>query len=104
LNRGHTYPQFLEAVNNLAGRGMNICVHIIIGLPGENDEDVHVTARTLAALPVGGIKIHSLLALDGTPMGKMYREGSLQMITQEQYVSRTVDVLELLPPDVVIQR
>ncbi len=104
INRGHTYQQFLEAVNNLAERGLNICVHIIIGLPGENDEDVHMTARTLATLPVGGIKIHSLLALDGTPMGKMYREGSLQMITQEQYVSRTVDVLELLPPDVVIQR
>jgi radical SAM protein (TIGR01212 family) len=63
-----------------------------------------MTAKALAALPVNGIKIHSLLALDGTLMGKMYREGSLQMITQEQYVSRTVDVLELLPPDVVIQR
>ena len=104
INRGHTYQQFLDAVNNLSGRGLNICVHIIIGLPGESDEDVRMTAKALAALPVNGIKIHSLLALDGTLMGKMYREGSLQMITQEQYVSRTVDVLELLPPDVVIQR
>ncbi len=104
INRGHTYQQFLEAVNNLSGKGLKICVHIIIGLPGENDEDVHVTARTLAALPVNGIKIHSLLALDGTLMGNMYKEGSIQMITKEKYVSLTADVLELLPPEMVIQR
>lgn len=104
INRGHTYQQFLDAVNNLAGRGMNICVHIIIGLPGENDEDVLVTAKTLAALPVNGIKIHSLLALDGTVMGDMYKQGTVAMITKEKYASLTADVLELLPPDVVIQR
>jgi len=104
INRGHTYQQFLDAVHNLAGRGLNICVHIIIGLPGENDEDVHMTARTLAALPVNGIKIHSLLALDGTMMGDMYKQGTVPMITKEKYASLTADVLELLPPDVVIQR
>ena len=104
INRGHTYQQFLDAVHNLAGRGLNICVHIIIGLPGENDEDVHMTARTLAALPVNGIKIHSLLALDGTVMGDMYKQGTVPMITKEKYASLAADVLELLPPDVVIQR
>jgi radical SAM protein (TIGR01212 family) len=104
INRGHSYQQFLDAVNNLSGRGLNICVHIIIGLPGENDEDVHVTARTLAALPVGGIKIHSLLALDGTVMGDMYKQGTVPMITKEKYASLTADVLELLPPRMVVQR
>jgi hypothetical protein len=104
INRGHTYQQFLDAVNNLSGKGLNICVHIIIGLPGESDKDVMTTAKTLAALPVNGIKIHSLLALDGTLMGKMYSEGSIQMITKDQYVSLTADVLELLPPYIVVQR
>jgi len=104
INRGHTYQQFLEAVNNLSGKGLNICVHIIIGLPGESDKDVTATAKTLAALPVNGIKIHSLLALEGTLMGNMYKEGSIQMITKEQYVSLTADVLELLPPEMVVQR
>jgi hypothetical protein len=65
INRGHNFQQFLDAVNALAGSGLNICVHIIIGLPGESDEDVLTTARTLAALPLQGIKIHSLLALEG---------------------------------------
>ncbi len=104
INRGHSYSQFLEAVNNLTGKGLNICVHIIIGLPGESDEDVHATAQTLAALPVGGIKIHSLLALDGTKMGDMYKQGAIPMITKEKYVTLAADILELLPPSMVIQR
>ncbi len=104
INRGHNYQQFMDAVNNLAGRGMNICVHIIVGLPGENDEDVRMTAKALAELPINGIKIHSLLALDGTMMGEMYKKGSIPMISKEKYVSLTADVLEVLPPEMVIQR
>ena len=104
INRGHSYQQFLDAVNNISGRGLNICVHIIIGLPGESDKDVMTTAKTLAALPVNGIKIHSLLILDGTVMGDMYKQGTVPMITKEKYASLTVDVLEHMPPDVVIQR
>lgn len=104
INRGHDYSQFLDAVNSLSGRGLNVCVHIIIGLPGESDEDVRTTARNLAALPVSGIKIHSLLALEGTALGELYENGSISMITKEKYVELTADVLEVLPPDMVIQR
>jgi radical SAM protein (TIGR01212 family) len=104
INRGHNYSQFLDAVNALAGSGLNICVHIIIGLTGESDEDVSETAKTLALLPINGIKIHSLLALDGTTMGEMYKNGSIPMISREKYVSLTADVLEVLPPEMVIQR
>jgi radical SAM protein (TIGR01212 family) len=104
INRGHNFQQFLDAVNALAGKGLNICVHIIIGLPGENDEDVLITAKTLATLPINGIKIHSLLALEGTTLGEMYKKGNLVMISKEKYVSLVVDILEVLPPEMVIQR
>ena len=104
INRGHDYQEFLKSINALVGRGLNICVHIVIGLPGESDEDVRKTAETVASLPIDGIKIHSLLALDGTKMGEMYRQGSISMITKEKYVSLTVDVLELLSPQTVVQR
>ena len=104
INRGHNFKQFSDAVNLLAGRGLNICVHIIIGLPGESDKDVLNTAKTLAAMPVNGIKIHSLLALEGTVLGEMYKNGTISMITKEQYVALTADVLEVLPLEMVIQR
>jgi radical SAM protein (TIGR01212 family) len=104
INRGHNFQQFLDTVNALAGHSLNICVHIIIGLPGESDEDVLTTARTLAALPVNGIKIHSLLALEGTALGEMYKKGTVNMISKDKYVSLVADVLEILPPEMVIQR
>lgn len=104
INRGHNYQQFLDAINALSGTGLNICVHMIIGLPGENDEDVRTTARALAALPVNGLKIHSLLALSGTRLGELYRQDGISMMTKEKYVSLTADVLEVLPPRTVIQR
>ena len=104
INRGHNFQQFSDAVNLLAGRGLNICVHIIIGLPDESDKNVLTTAKTLAAMPVNGIKIHSLLALEGTALGEMYKKGTISMITKDKYVSLTADVLEILPPEMVIQR
>ncbi|PKN52347.1 MAG: TIGR01212 family radical SAM protein [Deltaproteobacteria bacterium HGW-Deltaproteobacteria-13] len=104
INRGHNFQQFSDTVNRLTGHGLNICVHIIIGLPGESDKDVLTTAETLAAMPVNGIKIHSLLALEGTALGEMYKKGAITMITKEKYVSLTADVLEVLPPEMVIQR
>lgn len=70
----------------------------------KSDKDVLTTAKTLAALPVHGIKIHSLLALEGTTLGQMYKKGDIEMISKEKYVSLVADVLEALPPEVVIQR
>jgi len=104
INRGHNFQQFLDAVRKLDGTGINICVHIIIGLPGERDEDVLATARALAALPIHGIKIHSLLALEGTALGEMYKNKDIKIISKENYVFLVADVLEILPPNMVIQR
>jgi len=104
INRGHDSAAFLDAVDRTAGRGVNICVHIIVGLPGETREDILQTARALASLPIQGIKIHLLLALSGTPLGDLYERGEIRMMPQEEYVSIVCDILEALPPGVVIQR
>jgi hypothetical protein len=104
INRGHNFQQFLDAVHACAGQGINLCVHIIIGLPGESDEDILKTAKTLAGLPINGIKIHSLLALEGTALGEMYKNESIKLITKEKYVSLVADFLEILPRTMVIQR
>jgi uncharacterized protein len=104
INRGHNVQQFLDAVNAMARTDINICVHIIIGLPGESDEDILQTARTLASLPINGIKIHSLLSLRGTAMGEMYQKGTVNIISKDKYVSLVCDILEILPQQMVIQR
>jgi uncharacterized protein len=104
LNRGHDAACFRDAVARASARGIRICTHIILGLPGENPAAMLATARGLAALPVAGIKIHSLLALAGTALGERYARGELPLMTKEQYVETVCDILEVLPPAMVIQR
>ena len=104
INRGHDAETFRRAVLRTAGRGIHVCTHIIAGLPGESREQVLETARVVASLPIQGIKIHMLLALDGTVIGDLYRAGQIRMMEKEEYVSTVCDVLEALPPGTVIQR
>ena len=104
INRGHTRDIFVDAVRRVAGKGIQICTHIIVGLPGEVRKDILETARLLAALPIQGIKIHSLLALQGTILGKQYENGLVSLMTRTEYVETVCDILEIMPPEIVIQR
>ncbi|MBN2284319.1 MAG: TIGR01212 family radical SAM protein [Deltaproteobacteria bacterium] len=104
INRGHDVQTFTDAVTRTAGRNILICCHVIVGLPGESREDILETARFVASLPVDGIKIHSFLALDGTRAGELYRQGKIEMMTKDEYVETVCDMLELLPPRMVVQR
>lgn len=104
MNRGHDAARFVEAVRRTAGRGLFICTHIILGLPGETRHEMIETAEAVAALPVDGIKVHSLLALRGTEVGRLFEEGKIELMTQEDYVSTVCDILEVLPPSMTVQR
>ncbi len=104
INRGHDAAAFFDAVQRAAGGNILICTHIILGLPGETRDDMMETARVLAKLPIHGIKIHLLLALRGTAVGKSYEEGRVKLLTKAEYVDTVCDILEELPPEMVIQR
>jgi len=104
INRGHSAAAFLEAVHRLSGSNIHVCTHIIVGLPGETREDILETARAIATLPIHGIKIHSLLALKGTVIGDLYEKGEITMFSRYDYVTIVCDILEILPPEMVIQR
>ncbi len=104
INRGHSQAIFVDAVQRAAGKRMQICAHIIVGLPGESREEILETARFIAALPIQGIKIHALLALRGTALGKQYEDGLIALMTRDDYVRTVCDILEILPPEMVIQR
>ena len=104
LNRGHGVDAFLDALGRTAGKNIFVCVHIIVGLPGETEADILETARGIAALPVQGIKIHLLLALRGTPLGTLYERGEISLMTMDRYVDTVCNILEILPPEMTIQR
>ncbi|MEA3432527.1 MAG: TIGR01212 family radical SAM protein [candidate division WOR-3 bacterium] len=104
INRGHNFAQFEDAVYRTQNRNILICVHIILGLPGETREDMLETVRILSHLPINGVKIHHLQVIENTKMAEDYREGKFNTLSFNEYLSLAVDVIELLPQNVVIQR
>src|SRR5438034_8726625 len=87
MNRGHHYEAFVDAVERCQGRGLDLCAHVILGLPGESRADMLATANSLAALPVNGVKIHNLHVVHDTPLEDMYRTGAVRMMELDEYVS-----------------
>lgn len=104
INRGHGLQSFEEAVQMAAGCGVNLCVHVILGLPGETPEMMLETADYVAQLPIKGIKIHSLLVLKGTTLYDDYKAGLFSLMNRQAYAELVVKFLEKIPLDVVIQR
>jgi radical SAM protein (TIGR01212 family) len=104
MNRGHHYEAFVDAVQRCQGRGLDLCVHVILGLPDEAPADMLATADALAALPVQGVKIHNLHVVKDTPLESTYRAGRVRMLERAEYVNLVCDFLERLPPTLVIHR
>jgi len=104
MGRGHDYAQFLKGLDQLRSRGIQVCVHIILGLPGETKTDMLETAQAVAKMPLQGIKLHLLHVLRGTPLATMYQREPFDLMTKDDYVSLVVDILEILPQEMVIHR
>lgn len=104
MNRGHSFLQFLDAVERTKPLGIPICVHVILGLPGETREMMIQTAEAVARLGLHGIKIHHLYISKNTALEKTYREKPFPLLGVEEYVRLVCDVLERLPADMVVER
>ena len=102
VNRGHTTEEFLRGYESLAG--LDVCVHIINGLPGEDHEMMLETAKFVANLHPKFLKIHLLHVLSDTPLAMEYENGEFEVLTREQYVKIVCDQLEILPSDIVLGR
>lgn len=103
-NRCHTYADFLRGYDLLRERGIDVCVHIINGLPHETQEMMLDTARTVGALRPHAIKIHLLHILKNTPLAEMYAKGEFRAMEMDEYISTVCRQLELIPAETVIQR
>lgn len=104
INRGHNFAQFEDAVKRTQGRNIFICVHIILGLPGETKEDILETARVLAKMGIDGIKLHHLQVIKNTKLARDFEKGEFKVLSLEEYIELVCDVLELLSPRITIQR
>jgi radical SAM protein (TIGR01212 family) len=104
INRGHDAACFEKAVALTRNRGIHICVHLILGLPGENRQMMLETAETISRMGIDGVKLHLLYVIKGTPLETLYQQGMYRCLEQQEYVDIVCDVLERLPREMVIQR
>ncbi|WP_232618441.1 TIGR01212 family radical SAM protein [Macrococcoides caseolyticum] len=104
INRAHDMQCYYDGVAKLRKHNINICTHIINGLPLEDYDMMMETARVVSQMDVQGIKIHLLHLLKGTPMVKQYEKGMLEFMDQETYVKLVADQLEILPEEMIIHR
>lgn len=104
MNRCHTFADFLRGYELLRENGVNVCVHIIDGLPGETHEMMLETARELAKLDLHIVKIHLLHVLKNTELAAMYERGEFETLTMQEYVNIVCDQIETLPEQFVIGR
>jgi uncharacterized protein len=104
LRRGHDYQVFLQSYRAAKERDLRVCVHLILGLPGETREQMLATADEMARLQVDGVKLHLLHVLAGTPLGERFRQGEFRVLEQADYIALVADVLERLHPQTLIHR
>ena len=86
LHRGYTSKQFTEAVNILNEYGIDVVVHMMIGLPKETKEDILETVRFINQHKVQGIKIHSTYVVENTILAEMYRKGEYTPLELDDYI------------------
>ncbi len=104
INRGHTAGQFLDAITRTRGRGIFICAHVILGLPGETPRDAVETARALTRAGVDGVKLHHLQVIRGTPLEAEWRAGRVAVLSPAEYACWAADFLEHLDAGLTIHR
>ena len=104
INRGHNLETFEKTVKKLKDKKIFTVIHIINGLPGETKEDMINTVKYLNNLGIDGLKIHMLSVTKGTTLEKMYSENPFHILTKEEYIDIVCDQLELLNPEIVIER
>lgn len=104
IGRGHSSDEFIKALEKLKSAGIRTVVHIINGLPGEDEKMMLETAYRLGKMKPDGLKIHLLHIIQNTELARMYYRQQYIPMTMEDYVSITVKQLEYIPAETVIER
>lgn len=106
VNRCHDWTTSHAAITRLAQRGIIVGVHLILGLPGETEEMMEQTVKTVCSLPVDLVKFHQLQVLRGTALARQWADGEVELVqwTAQQYARLCARLLRLVPGHVAVER
>lgn len=104
INRGYKNEVYEKAVKLLHEYGIDVVTHIIFGLPEETHDDMIETVKFVIKNKVKGVKFHLLHLIKNTALVKLYNEGRLKFLEQDEYIDLLIESIEMLPKDVVVHR
>ena len=106
INRGHDFATAIDAIRRTHERGILVGGHLILGLPGEDHDELMRQAEAIAALPLDMVKLHQLQLIRGTRMAREYEERpeDFHLYTVDEYIDLAIDYIERLPRTMVIER
>lgn len=104
IRRGYPLSVYDSAVKALRDAGIEVIVHVILGLPGESVEDMKETVDYVTHSGIQGIKLQLLHVLRGTDLAADYEAGKVQVMSMEEYLSLLSVLLPRIPENVIIHR
>ncbi len=106
INRGHTWEDSCEAVQRIAGRGIAVGMHMILGLPGESRSDLLNHARRISHTGISFLKLHQLQIVKGSRYAREYllHPDMFNLFSPEEFADLCIDFIELLNPSIVVER
>ena len=104
INRGHDFKNVKETIKKTKDLGLNVCGHLIFGLPGENQKDMLKSVEDSISLGIDSIKFHPLYVTDNTLLAIEYKKGKFTPISEKEYIDTLIKAIKILPDNVSIQR
>jgi radical SAM protein (TIGR01212 family) len=104
VNRGHGFAEYVEAARAARARGIPLCCHLIVGLPGEDESHSHASLDRVLEAGVDGLKLHPLHVVKHTRLAIEWKHGEYEPLTEAAYVRIAADLIERTPWEVVYHR
>jgi len=104
VNRGHGFSEYEQTTLNARKRGIKVCTHLILGLPGESTEHHISSLEQVLELGVDGLKFHPLHVVKGTQLANEWRRGDYQPLTMNEYIGDVVELIKRTPKDIIFHR
>ena len=104
INRGHTFECSRDAIERTHARGILTCGHVILGLPGEDEEEILRQAPIISSLPLDILKLHQLQIIRGTRLAKEYQQLPFHLFTPDEYIDLIIKYLQQIRKDLILER
>lgn len=104
VNRGHGFTEYRQTVSAVRQRGLPVCTHLILGMPGEREAQMQQTLERVLDLGVDGIKLHPMHVVKGTQLAREWKRQEYDPMTQREYIRCATDLIEMTPADIIFHR